>query len=232
MIAAALPTTVATEAAYGDVPGGSDALFPQERALIRHAVPTRRGEFATVRYLARRALARIGVAAAPIVPNRRGAPQWPAGVVGSMTHCAGYRAAAVSRAEVCAAVGIDAEPNRPLPEGVFPVVTLPGERAQVAMLESRRPDVCWDRIYFSAKESVFKAWYPLTGRELDFSEAEITFDPLDATFAARLRVPGPVVAGHQVTAFHGRWLATRGLLATIVHLPMSDGTGSPARRSS
>ncbi|MGH3628882.1 MAG: hypothetical protein ACRDRL_15780, partial [Sciscionella sp.] len=27
-------------------------------------------------------------------PPKRGAPAWPPGVVGSITHCAGYRAAA------------------------------------------------------------------------------------------------------------------------------------------
>ncbi|MFJ7062013.1 4'-phosphopantetheinyl transferase superfamily protein [Streptomyces microflavus] len=37
------------------------------------------------------------------------------------------------------------------------------------------------RLLFSAKESVFKVWYPLTGRELDFSEAEIGFAPAGRT---------------------------------------------------
>ncbi len=46
---------------------------------------------------------------APILPGQRGAPRWPAGVVGSMTHCAGYRAAVVARADEVTSLGVDAE---------------------------------------------------------------------------------------------------------------------------
>ncbi|NDZ87966.1 4'-phosphopantetheinyl transferase, partial [Streptomyces sp. SID10115] len=63
-------------------------LFPAEEAVVANAVDKRRKEFTTVRHCARTALARIGVPAAPILPGHRGAPGWPDGVVGSMTHCA------------------------------------------------------------------------------------------------------------------------------------------------
>lgn len=96
MIEAILPRTVVTEAAYDDEARPGDHFFNEEREKVAQAVESRQREFATVRYLARRALGRLGRPAAPILPNRRGAPQWPDGIVGSMTHCAGYRAAAVS----------------------------------------------------------------------------------------------------------------------------------------
>jgi 4'-phosphopantetheinyl transferase EntD len=214
-----LPGRVVTECAYDDEEHPGEGLFPQERELVARAVESRRREFTTVRRLARRALGRLGRAPAPILPNRRGAPQWPPGVVGSMTHCTGYRAAAVSSVAEAAAVSIDAEPDAPLPDGVLETVTLPSERVLLAGLGRRRPDIAWDRMYFSAKESVFKAWYPLTGRELDFDEAEIAFDAAAGTFSARLLVPGPVVGGRSVPVFPGRWHADRGLLVTAVHLP-------------
>ncbi|WP_030740096.1 4'-phosphopantetheinyl transferase family protein [Streptomyces sp. NRRL F-5135] len=227
MIGGILPDWVAAEAAYDDPEGDpSDELFPQERALIARAVPKRRREFTTVRFLARRALRRLGEAPVPLLPDRRGAPSWPAGVVGSMTHCEGYRAAVVARSPRTAAVGIDAEPDAPLPEGVRDVVTLPGERARLDALAARDPRVSWDRLLFSAKESVFKVWYPLTRRELDFTEAEIEIDPSDRTFLARLLVPGPVIGELQVTQFPGRWIASRGLVATAVHIGAAPHTGT------
>ncbi|MFI9031024.1 4'-phosphopantetheinyl transferase [Streptomyces sp. NPDC053560] len=242
MIEEILPAEVVTAAAYDDEVRTGDCLFEEERAVIARAVAVRQREFTTVRHLARRALAGLGHPAVPILPNRRGAPQWPEGIVGSMTHCAGYRAAAVSRTEVSAAVSIDAEPNGPLPEGVLDTVTLPSERARLAVLSDCRPDVHWDRMSFSAKEAVFKAWYPLTRRELDFDEAEIVFAPEDGSFTARLLVAGPLVGDRRVSVFPGRWHVDRGLLATAVHLPapaMDDrktppGTapvsGAPRRR--
>ncbi len=94
MIADILPPQVAVAEEFGDLP--DVRLFPDEEAVIANAVDKRRREFATARACARTALAKLGVPAAPIVPGSRGAPQWPPGVVGSITHCAGYRASAVA----------------------------------------------------------------------------------------------------------------------------------------
>jgi 4'-phosphopantetheinyl transferase EntD len=72
---------------------------------------------------------------------------------------------------------------------------------------------------FCAKETVYKAWFPLTGRWLGFEQAAITIDPSDGTFTARLLVPGPEVDGRELTAFAGRWLARRGLILTAISIP-------------
>jgi 4'-phosphopantetheinyl transferase EntD len=145
-----LPPAVVAVEAFQDPPGV--ALFPAEEAAVARAVAKRRSEFTTVRHCARTALAGLGLPAGPIVPGPRGAPQWPAGIVGSMTHCAGYRAAAVARSREVATLGIDAEPNEPLPDGVLDSVTVAEERTWLAELAARRPEVSWDRLVFSAKE--------------------------------------------------------------------------------
>jgi 4'-phosphopantetheinyl transferase EntD len=210
------PPVVAVEA-FADPPDG--ALFPEEEAVIARAVDKRRREFTTARWCARRALARIDVPPAPILPGLRGAPGWPAGVVGSMTHCAGYRAAAVARAGDAVTIGVDAEPNEPLPEGVLASVSDPQERAALATLARTAPDVHWDRLLFSAKESVYKAWFPLARKWLGFEEAVVTIEPVVGTFAARLLVPGPVVAGERLSGFTGRWLVRNGLVVTAIVVP-------------
>jgi 4'-phosphopantetheinyl transferase EntD len=215
-----LPSQVRTEEIFGNGDGSTFAgLFPDEQAAVAKAVPKRQREFADVRACARGALARLGFPPVPLVPGHRGAPAWPAGVVGSMTHCDGYRAAAVARTADAAGVGIDAEPDQPLPEGVLGVVSLPAERERLGALAAARPEVCWGRLLFSAKESVFKAWYPLTRQELDFSEAEIVIDAEAGTFSARLLVEGPVMAdGQRLCGMTGRWAAERGLVVTAVLL--------------
>ncbi|MCU7825054.1 4'-phosphopantetheinyl transferase [Kitasatospora sp. DSM 101779] len=208
------PPVVAVQA-FTD-PVDPPVLFAEEQALITRAVDSRRREFGTVRACARTALSALGVAPVPILPGPRGAPAWPDGVVGSMTHCAGYRAAAVARAADLVTIGLDAEPHRPLPGSELDVIALPEERTRLSDLAARRPGTCWDRLLFSAKESVYKAWFPLTNRWLDFEEASITFDPDAGTFRARLLVPGPVVAGVRVPGFDGRWLVRNGLALTAI----------------
>ena len=126
MIGEILPEVVASAEAFGDPPGA--VLFPAEEALIARAVQKRRSEFATGRRCARDALGALGLAPAPILPGQGGAPQWPSGVVGSITHCAGYRAAAVARASEVITIGLDAEPAQPLPGEVLGLVALPDER--------------------------------------------------------------------------------------------------------
>ncbi|MFH8384082.1 4'-phosphopantetheinyl transferase [Kitasatospora sp. NPDC018058] len=213
MIGDLLPDVVVTEVAYDDPPEAR--LEPAEEAVVANAVDKRRREFTTVRHCARAALARLGVPYRPLVPGLRGAPSWPDGVTGSLTHCDGFRAAAVARAGALASVGIDAEPALPLPEGVLDVVTLPVERQRLAKLAAEHPGTPWDRILFSAKESVYKAWFPLTELWLDFHEAELDLSP-DGTFSARLLVPGPTVGGRRIEGFDGRWAVRDGLLATAI----------------
>jgi 4'-phosphopantetheinyl transferase EntD len=232
VIGAVLPGTVVAEESFGDAPGG---LLPEEEDVVRRAVERRRREFTTVRVCARRALARLGIAPVPILPGRRGEPRWPEGVVGSMTHCDGYRAAAVAPVAVAAGIGIDAEPHAPLPAGVLGTIARDEERRHLAGLARAAPAVHHDRLLFSTKESVFKAWYPLTGRELDFDEASITLDPTGGTFHARLlprahHDPGP-------SSFAGRWVVAAGIVLTAVVVPADPaheahetGPTHPARR--
>jgi enterobactin synthetase component D / holo-[acyl-carrier protein] synthase len=102
-------------------------------------------------------------------------------VTGSITHCEGYRAAAVAWTSDAVALGLDAEPNETLPDGVSDTIALAEERPQIAGSAANEPGICWDRLLFCAKESVYKAWFSLTGRWLDFKAAHITIDPADGT---------------------------------------------------
>jgi 4'-phosphopantetheinyl transferase EntD len=144
-----------------------------------------------------------------------------------MTHCEGYSAAALARADDLASLGIDGEPHAELPRGVLDAVALPTESARLDRLGAEIPAVHWDRLLFSAKESVYKAWFPLTGKWLDFSEADIEILPdpaprgpaLSGRLRAQLLVPGPVVCGDRVAFFDGRWTVQRGLIATVIAVP-------------
>jgi 4'-phosphopantetheinyl transferase EntD len=209
-----LPPGVVVEEMFSD-PDGT-GLFPEEEAVIAKAVAKRRREFTTVRACARTALAGIGVGPVPIVPGERGAPRWPSGVVGSITHCEGYRACAVARDSDIVTIGLDAEPHDRLPDGVLGAVTSAAERARLAELTAAEPGLCWDRMLFSAKESVYKAWFPLTSRWLGFEDAAVDFDAASRTFTARLLVPGPVVNGRPLTVFDGGWRVSNGLIVTAI----------------
>jgi enterobactin synthetase component D / holo-[acyl-carrier protein] synthase len=198
------------------------ALFPEEEAVLGRAVEKRRREFTTARACARAALAQLGFPALAIPSGPRGEPRWPTGIVGSITHCAGYRGCAVARAADLTTIGIDAELNQPLPDGVLEDISLPEERELLGILRREATEVHWDRLLFSVKESVYKAWFPLAERWLGFEDASVTIDPRQGDFSVRLLVPGPVLAGRELSGFSGHWLARDGLVLTAIALSAEE----------
>jgi 4'-phosphopantetheinyl transferase EntD len=204
-------------------------LFPQERLALGRAVEKRRREFITARACAREALAQLGLPPSPIAAGERGEPLWPAGVVGSITHCAAFRACAVARAGELAGLGIDAEPHLPLPDGVLGQIARAEELPLLARLAREEPAVHWDRLLFCAKESVYKVWFPLARCWLGFEDAVLSIDPAGRTFDARVLTSWPehvlqsrsVVGARFPQVLRGRWLVRDGLVLAAIALPAS-----------
>lgn len=217
MIESILPNGVVAAELFEDPPGLEP--HPLEAPLVAKAVDKRKREFTSARHCARVAMNKLGLEPAPIMRGTSGAPQWPKGIVGSLTHCDGYRGAVLGFALQVRSVGIDAEPHGPLPDGVLDAVSLPAERS---WLSGAGSELHWDRLLFCAKEATYKAWEPLTGRWLGFEDAHITFEQtgsgseLSGTFHSDLLVPGETVAGPPLTSFDGRWLVADGLIVTAI----------------
>ncbi len=217
LIDALLPEAVAAAEVFADVPGM--AALPEEEPLIARSVDKRRNEFIAVRHCARLALAELGFAPVPILKGDKGEPRWPEGVVGSLTHCEGYRAAVVGRGDRIRTVGIDAEPHDVLPDGVLDAISLPAERSEIGGLPG---GLHWDRILFCAKEATYKAWFPLTHRWLGFEDAHITFD-IDGSgmaghFTSAILIDPEAKTGPPLTRLRGRWSVIEGLALTAIVL--------------
>jgi 4'-phosphopantetheinyl transferase EntD len=218
MIDEILPAIAVAAESFG--PPGERELFPAEEAVIATADPARRREFAAGRAVARAALAGLHAPIGPVLPGWAGEPQWPDGVVGSITHCAGYRACAVGLARDMAAIGIDAEPcpqldGGTLDGGLLTAVAGDAERAWLAELNAACPGTPWDRVLFCAKESVYKAWYPHTGERPGPRDITVRIGQ-EGTFTAILPRGSAVPPG---THLIGRWLVRRGLIVTAVSIP-------------
>ncbi|HEX7303377.1 4'-phosphopantetheinyl transferase family protein [Lentzea sp.] len=211
MLEQLLPPPIAAVERYDDDQPAD--LFPEEEALVAKAVPKRRSEFGSARACARDAMRRLGVEPVAILSGPKREPQWPEGLVGSLTHCAGYRAAALARVTDFRTIGIDAEPHAPAPEGVLDAIAVRAELDRMPRLTAEDPKICWDRLLFSAKESTYKAWFPVTRRWLGFEDADITL-AADGTFHSRILLPDSPVAG-----FDGRWLVQGDVLVTAIAVP-------------
>ncbi|WP_436527298.1 4'-phosphopantetheinyl transferase family protein [Actinoplanes sp. HUAS TT8] len=207
-----LPHPVRSAVAFADDP--DEACYPGEESLIANTAPGRRREILTARRCAREALTALGHAPGPILRGERREPLWPSGVAGSITHCAGFRAAAVARTSEISSLGIDAEPHEPLPPRVLGSVTTPADRDLLARLAVSHPEINWDRLLFSAKESIYKAWFPLTGRWLGFEDASLAIDPEAGTFVGHVLIDAPP----SLREMPGRFLIDQGLIVTAVRI--------------
>ncbi len=217
MIERLVPSGVGAAEAFEDPPGIEP--MPAERSLIERAVEKRRREFTTARHCARQALSQLGIDPVPIMRGDRGMPLWPDQVVGSMTHCDGYRAAVVGYSLQVRSLGIDAEPHEGLPDGVLDATSIAAERTALA---TRPTGLHWDRLLFCAKEATYKAWFPLTGRWLGFEDAHITFEqdgPTSGTFSSQILIDGSVTdGGAPLLHLPGRWMIENGLIMTSISL--------------
>ncbi|MGO4646210.1 sigma-70 family RNA polymerase sigma factor [Nocardia sp. 2YAB30] len=187
-----LPAEVVAAEILGD--HTQAALLPEERAFTtaKSMADPRARESLIRRACARRALAKLGLADAQIPPDvsadsavAKKAPRWPDGVVGGIAGTDGYHVTAVASRGRVRSIGIDVQAEEPLPDDTRGWAVRPEEMAWLAEIDVEG-DIPWDRVVFSAKESVFNAWLALTGRWLGMLDVVVTVDPEAGTFTARL----------------------------------------------
>lgn len=169
--------------ATGDF-NSTDPLTALESQLVSKAVAKRVAEFRAGRHCARRALRLLGVTQFDLLSGPQREPLWPPGIVGSITHCTSMAAAVAARASQLASVGIDVETAEGLKPQIASVIATEDELSTIANLSAAMP---WDKLIFSAKESFYKAWFPLTRQWLEFHDVAITFIPTHHRFEVKVR---------------------------------------------
>jgi len=175
-------------------------LAPADRAGLEQACAKRRGEFAAGRHCLRLALAALGVTEAPLPPDEQGAPRWPSGTVGSISHTRGMVVAVAARRNTASGLGVDVDDiRRPFPRRILPQVLRDEEQAELDRLPAAQRDL---HAYasFCAKESVYKCVCTATGIRLRFTDVSLSLDLDRGTFVAsfhRSVPPGwpPVLTG-------------------------------------
>ena len=219
-IAALFPTEVVVGIADSAMYHGR--LLPAEATLVARAVAKRRQEFTAGRLAARTALARLGAPPGPLLQTPRHAPDWPEGMVGSITHCQGFCCAVVARSAHARSLGVDAETGEALEDQIAALVCGPAELAHFAALP---PPPCgnWPKLAFVAKETFYKCVDPLLGELLDFDAVTVRFAPdpggEGGGFAIAPRRP-ELAAGPGPLPTTGRWTVADGrVLAGMAWLP-------------
>ncbi len=208
-----LPAGIATAELSG--PGDPSMLLPAERKHVGSAVAKRASEFAAGRLCARRALGQFGTNDHPLAVDADRRPQWPSGLIGSITHTQGFSAAAVAERSRFRGIGIDVESVGRVTRDVWGEVMLPEEQRWLEQMEQREQAQI-AALMFSAKEAFYKCQYELTSQWLDFQD--VTLDVVGwnlglGSFAVHPRKTariGEACKGR----LYGRFAFRRGLVLT------------------
>ena len=180
-------------------------LTSDERDWLAPMVPVRRREFAMGRNAARRALARLGVP--PVSIGRSEAdrdPQWPDGIVGSITHSHGVAAAACARSSDVLAIGLDVERAGPLGADIVREICRPDELDALRAAAPPLPSD-WPKLLFAVKEAGYKAWFPRTRAPLEFHAMRVTLDPSTRHFSATVHHAATARLGDAPWVLEGRF---------------------------
>lgn len=220
MLEGLFPDCVITELA---APWMWEAELPdREAAIIENAVEKRRREFTAGRTCARGILRKIGCGGdLAIGKDRHGAPVWPEGIVGSISHADDVCVVSIARLQAgLTSLGVDVEKDTGLDRDLVDVVCDEREKAACFNDPTLGP-YRLAKVIFSAKESFYKCMYPVTGTVLDFHDVHIRLDGAARHFTGV--IDGPARDGLAEGACLGRVLYAEGHIYTSCTL---SGTGS------
>ena len=144
-----------------------------EPLLPKCLVPAVRGRqlsFVGGRLCAERCLTQLGDETAVVGYGSGGEPIWPKAFRGSITHTTKHAHAAVMAKPWCSGIGIDSEHVVESGADIVAMCCTPFERATWF---GDAIDPLRATLLFSAKESFYKAVYPVVRRFVDFDEVEV-----------------------------------------------------------
>lgn len=169
---------------------GKEPLFPEEERLVQNAVLKRQQEFSTGRQCVREALLKLNIENFPLLAGEHREPLWPPGITGSITHCTGFCGVAVARQGLIISLGLDAEPAEPLTTDELNLVCTPGEIQQWTTVTGPLKPIL-PKLIFSAKESAYKCYFPVTRIYMDFQDVEVHIHSESNSFTVSLGVNRP-----------------------------------------
>lgn len=143
----------------------------------------RKRQFLSGRMAAHKALEKLGMHDVCVRRSETGAPIWPNGTCGSLSHTETQACAVVGLTEQYASIGLDIEP-------ISSISALAELRCQ--FLSSEEDSKLSDRdalLAFSAKEALYKLLSPLTHQYFGFEAAEVSHISSDeVTLSLRCQV--------------------------------------------
>ncbi|WP_371171516.1 4'-phosphopantetheinyl transferase family protein [Aliiroseovarius sp. 2305UL8-7] len=160
----------------------TDIILINESAKIKVPLPSgtvqkRKIEFILGRYCAKKAMAHFDrdYENCSLSVRKDRSPDWPSGIVGSITHSDRYICAVAAQSADLSGLGVDCEAiiAHETARNIHKHIVQPAEWALYAHSPSRLDLAEFVTLIFSAKESIFKCYFRHIGKHFYFKDASI-----------------------------------------------------------
>ena len=142
--------------------------------MVATAVDSRRFEFSSARVLAHKVLQQLGHDHGPLLALQDRSPNWPQGVLGSLSHSRTQCAALIAEQQPhLLGLGVDVEDIRPLKPNLFAEILTTAEMETMAKAVPEALHAIHALTIFGIKEAVYKAMLPLGNQGLGFHAMEV-----------------------------------------------------------
>ncbi len=159
----------------------------EESILPANVNEERKSQFILGRAAANQALRKLGHNEMPVLKGLNREPIWPAGTVGSITHTTSWACAVAALSKEVLSLGIDLQELRNI--GRFDLAKRVCSKREQAWLSSDNNNLTQNFTkLFSAKESIYKAFYPIAHYSLGFKDVELSWDIETEGFKGELLV--------------------------------------------
>lgn len=162
---------------------GDDYLFPEEAKIAQSFSPNRSREFSLGRYCARIALSEAEIENFPLLISNDGMPLWPQMYAGSIAHTKDCTAAVVTHIGLAKSIGIDIEEIPDFPMEIRNDILRHDEISEFQIYHLYPEEVNL-ALFFSIKESVYKAYSPVYHQFLEFRDVRLKLDESAGSYIA------------------------------------------------
>jgi len=156
----------------------------EERIVDSFDSSKRKSEFILGRQVAHLALKRFALESIPILRNHKTRePCWPKSVYGSITHSGNLAAAAVGLTKDISGIGIDLENlSRKIDFKISRHICVNDELKWLEKFNPEQANLNL-RIIFSAKESIFKCFFPVSRKYIHFNDVKVIINEKKSGFS-------------------------------------------------
>ena len=173
----------------GDLSSTKDIKLHSEEEKIAKSFGSRqrKAEFLLGRKIAHLALKEFKQENKPILRNTSTRePAWPKSIRGSITHSGGLAAVAVGLKKDILGIGIDLENiSRKINFKISRHICIDDEINWLSKLSPEQA-LLYLRVIFSAKESIFKCYFPISGKFIKFKDAYVQINIERSEFLFKL----------------------------------------------